>query len=482
MDETINEKILNYLIQNWRRWSGLVIILCLVNIFIGYLILTIEDLRIKDLNSNHLIYFLIGSFFTIIFWVFIKYRNAFINDDEILKVGLTITIEEKFISKANDIVYPVIRQLSNDPNLKHIKIIRLPDNIFHSNDEANKYLNKNDHELNNFLWLLIVVGKENGKDKLKIKQGTFFRNLETTKLIIEDVEIDLNKEINFRSSGAKWGYYESDDIKGKDDLQNSLKDNIIYYFGIVLILKGKYKESLSSLKLLYKSQDSLVEGNTNDEGKLQVILKRENFLSARLEQILCKIYRIIASHYYDLKQFDKVVNCLQECEQEIGMIAPMLPNFVLLARAEYDRGNIDSAKSYTNKMKSVGGYNQYVAFNLAFFSIIEDNIKEVVRNYKYIVNNTGNSNPKDTFDVIEFLNEQSLKFANKRPLFDYAIGALNITFGEKEEGHVSLVMLLKTLPEDTKWKVVKNHIKDLLRQYDKLNKKKQKQDRQSGKE
>jgi hypothetical protein len=454
----------------WRSFGALLCVwLCIAFI---YFYETPKLFESFDKNSSYG-YLAVALIASTIIWVFLKYKHQFLEQEKI-KFGIIINTENRSADAIERILKPIIKELSEQ--IPEIRFIELTGKEFQTTEGAHAFLKKNDYGLNQVLRLKADIGKEGGKDKFIIKEACFHAYNVPVCFRINDVNVDLRKEIPMRGPD-QLSFSMEEELKGMHDVRLQLKDIIYYYLGLISVCSGLPELGLSILKRLFNPDDHIGESEVVD-GKVRVRLNKKFFLSSRLLLILTRLSQAIFNHYHRIGKDPLItMGFLKEYESLLDGSPHAIELQIPLARYAYESGNVQEAKMYTEKAAAIKTDSTAVFLNRAFFAMTEGNAQEVVKNYRLIVKQiesqtkiTGAFKVYAPIDVIAFLHGEEKKFPAHKLLFDYAI-AINTAFMvDISQGEALIRGLLLRVADNMSFKCIENHLKESLKKLAQLQK------------
>lgn len=151
-----------------------------------------------------------------------------------------------------------------------------------------------------------------------------------------------------------------------------------------------------------------------------------------MNEILLNLFILNSSRAYEKEDVKSAYSALKECENIFGIHPQTFEHYVSLARFSYDLGKIDEAKDYTNKMKLINKNWTEVYLNEGFFGILNDDEETIYENYKELSKNYKHKKSTVTFkEVISWQKKEKQKYPNRKILFEFVIGTLNLFYSDK---------------------------------------------------
>jgi tetratricopeptide (TPR) repeat protein len=453
------ESAISWCSKNFKTRTGLITFLVLY-LSSWYSLSKIEaDFFSTLLVQNVLI---VGLLLVFVLWWFKRNQEKLSLGKEI-KIAIAFQTDETVnIPLIESFLHPVLEKLRRNSEFQNISFIRLrPDEIMTSK-EAESYVSTNHFSIDKLLWFNIEVGFMGQEKVLSVKEVVFaYKNI-PKQIFFNGVKIEIENEFRIGSLNTNINLMQTNQVADKENFKRSLKQIILYALGLSCVFEMRFKESLSALKEIYKRDDSVMSPQKDpNTDELYFTIGESNLLSARLRDLLSKIYLNVILEYQKKGETYSCYKLCIEAKEQLGEIKGAYWVFVQLARLSYEMGRLDEAKIYTDKMKRIAGRDtDEVIVNKAFFSILDEDIDGAVEWYKKM---SQEGITCGAVDIVTFLNEYSPVTVCQLNLRDYAVAVLTYLYIDNVEGKSMMKVIKQKVERNKKYTSVVDHLNNCLK-------------------
>lgn len=438
------ETVANF-INYWDSYIGLALILIIVSLGYWGVAATILNVTFPD---NEILFNIILPIclllVIILFWSFKSHRwNLYKNKK--VTTGLFIKCDDYASqSKIRKIVREMISEIESE--FPELRLKLFPVNYIKDEASLKKYLDKNDHIIDNALLAIVRYGNstEESKtiEKIDISNLKFIGKFDEESYQDYRVIINVSQDLQLRNLEKDWVYLESKSFHDRDKIKYNLKDSVLFFMGLYLIYKEELDVALQIFKSLKTVEENLVLVNEINSRKKE-----------RLDEILLNIFTVNALKNYILKKETEIAyKLLKECEEIFeSNHAFYYANCVLLSRIYYEKNEIEKAYEYTDKASAIYRDSTPIYCNYGFFGMIENNIDKVYINYRELAHVYKHKNKVNFVDIIEFLELHKSKYPDSTFLFEFCIGLLNFFYADKDIGRDILIELRDKINIDSEY-------------------------------
>jgi hypothetical protein len=412
-------RFIEALSRYWTSLKGLIISI----IFIIVTAFVLEDFFYKRVKLNPTVFYGILILLTvaiIIYWLIDNRKINLPKAKKTLRLALIINVdEEEIVKKVLKIVKPVVKEINSSKSYANIYIDLLPINTITHQDELSGYLDRNEYSMDTLIYLKIQSGKQNNTEKFVINDFYFTGKFPNgIKRVYED-SINIIEDISIRNNIKNWEYIESNSYDDKIKLSSNLKDLILHYSGIYLIMQSKEESAVEILRGLHNKGDSVVKGKKDKHGKVEIKITPQNVVAGRFTYTLVNLLVQVGFNSYLIeKDRLKSIKYLTEVESIFNGNPLLAHIYVPLAKLWYEQGNLNLSKEYTKKLEITNQFPNLLTLNKGFYAIIENDPKRFILNYKKFLN-TKDLGTNEIL-IIDFLNNEKEKYPNSFYLFELA--------------------------------------------------------------
>lgn len=459
--DRIYSLIESHILLRWRTTYALCIFL--LSSMYAYFSKGIDFIK----DTDHTIkYYLIPEIIFIsitCIWFYCRYKYKMMPSKR--KIGIVIISEKYGSEKVNNIIHPVVAEVSEE--IFEIEFIILPSNSFRTEQGGIDFLKSNDYGLEEAMLIYANVGKINGADSFLIDETFFCVNRPPSNAKIFDLA--LNKVAKDSASMLRnYTFPMSDEIRGTKEARLSIKDTLLYYIGLSAIFQGNTDLALLVLKKILSSQ---VDSNTDDkEESLRLQRNRKILPHTNLTAILSGLCQINLIKYHREGRDPKmVISFLKEYALLLHGNKDAFNIYLALARYSYDSDNQKEAREYTGMMQSINPSSPLLLLNLGFFAMIDKNVFSLTENYKklveYIIHSlkSGKDVAYYPLEIIEFLYEQEHKYPECITLLRYGTGIHYIFLVDYEKGLNILNNVVAKTDGLKEFRLINTHTKGVLK-------------------
>lgn len=421
------EAVANF-INYWDSYIGLSLILIILSL--GYWGLAAGIIN-ETLPGHEILFNIIlpiGILFIVyFFWAFKSHRWS-LGKYKKVTTGLFIKCDDyNSQSKIRKILREMIAEIESE--FPELKLKLFPVDYIQDERSLKKYLDKNDHIIDNALLAIVRYGNatEESKtiEKIDISNLKFVGKFDDDNYQNYKVRINISQDLHLRNLDKDWVYLESKSLDDRDKIKYNFKDSLLFFMGLYLVYKEELDVALQIFKSLRTVEESLIMGN-----------EVKNRKKERLDEILLNIFTVNAIKKYILnKETEIAFKLLKECEVIYeGNHKFYYANCILLARIYYEKNEVENAYSYTEKAAAIYHDSTPVYCNRGFFGMIENNVEKVYANYRELAHVYKHKGKVNFVDVVEFLEIHKPKYPESALLFDFCIGMLNFFYADKDLG------------------------------------------------
>lgn len=420
-------------------------------------------IKYSNINATYEIIF-IASIYLLFFFIWLLYSSwtPIVNQvfhSKKLVIGIAyVNIESDNLKAVKEFCNTIISDLKSRNGLYCCEFY-LIEKDYATIDAVKKDVESKNTETENVIVLEIAIGNVEGQKTFMITNGEMiYRGF--NQLIFNDGILELNTDISLVSQNKVLNYTEANSLFGKKAVQKNIIEIIIYFIGTFLLCNRMFKESISTFNELFKPGDNLIVAKIEPSTKsVRIVLNQEKIVQARIAYLFEKLYREIANNYYSSGLKEQAIENLKLLEKTIGHCPLLYWDYILMARIFYQMDEPNSAREYTMKARSLFSKDTLeISLNKGFFAILDNDPKSLYNNYKNITENTVIS----MVDVVAFLEEESIKFLDKKLLFQYAIAYLNFWYCDFRVGVESFENFIKESNNIKELKILRNSAKNIL--------------------
>jgi len=414
--------------------------------------------------SSLQIEFCIQTTLAVLIWVYWIYstKRFFLNFNENLVLVIHITTDEDEINhKIKKVVKSTLKEIEENESLSGFKIHLLPLNYLKSDKKMRRFLDNRQSSVQTLINLKLESGSFNDIEKMKISElnfvGLFNQELPEKKVFFDT--ISLRKDVRLVNLDKNWDYIYTNDGNDKLKLKANLNEMILHYSGIYAIYLNKPHLALNLLLSIYQPKNSQYENIEKKDGKLK--LNSDNIVASRLANILLNLYLSIAYEYFNKNEREDALNTLLACERLIKRNIHSYNVYLLTARMYFETGNLQGAKDYTLKAKSMKKNSFDIPMNLGWFASIENNPHEVYVNFNKLYNK-GNNQKQNFVEIVEFVGRHKPNYPKSEPLISFIEGFYYTRYIEEGRGKRILVSALQSMPDDESYEKLKGLTRKIL--------------------
>lgn len=429
----IKVDIINFLDRLKDRWETKMGLLLLVIVVIPAYFLLFDYLIEESFNKNWLVYKLVipvSILLLIICYWFYSTNRFFLRTSNIITAGIIIIIDnEKDKPVISKIVRKVVHHINNSRAFSNVALKILPANSFITNEEVEKY-----HRNFSFMYDLIIrvfieSGQYNSIEKIIVeKLSVTFRPKQGNKQKrVFFNTVDLSKDMDLQVKSRDWEYkLENSGVDNKKYFENILP-MFLYYIGFYAIYVDRFEDALGIMTPIYNSKNTIVSISKKEGNKIELKLKPLNLAEARLASILVDLFFYTAIFAYQNSNTEKALQYFKRLEEIIKTHPKKFDQYISMARYSYELNNLDEAIKYTDLAKKIEPTNEAIYLNLAFFSILNNDIEEFCTNYYKIFKGRRKSKI-NWVDVLDFQLKAQEKHKERNRYFIFTIALIEYVF------------------------------------------------------
>jgi|GEM_PF-1744864 len=391
--EAIVDRAFLFLAAEWKTQKGLLVILLFIlaaATYLGFFALV------------ETVVLLIGLMIAVVvFWLFISGR-IIIPSHTRKTIALCFEVEKEATKNFQRTIAQLRRKLGDLDLKKQVCVKLVASDLIPDQPTAHRYRER--HGIDIVVWGKVFHGKEN---EVTITKFELSHTVVLSSGVKQNLKLFL-ADLSLVLLGRKWSIVETNELLELKVVAREFFETCMVLAGIYYYADGRFEDGIKVLEGVLSSK--------TDEGTSQ----EQRIQTGRIRTILFGLYLSQAQREHESGNHADAIELLDRIPKTfLNRVYALM----LLARAHYRNGDLLSAEECTKKIRSIDRKHSAVAFNYAFFGIVQKNYERTRFWYDELLRSHRIADVS-LFSVIEFLDEEYVLNPSEHA-FLYALAIVN---------------------------------------------------------